>query len=131
MALTLHYPRPDYVYESFRKLLQGDLSEAWQEGEIEYATTALTYTLLDFTTADDGRVVDGSKTVSWYRGPFLPYATVPAFLAPPYVSPDQLMRFDPNSGMFDASYARFAAISALLVISPGATLAVVLETALG
>jgi threonine/homoserine/homoserine lactone efflux protein len=33
--------------------------------------------------------------------------------------------------MFDASYARFAAVSALLVISPGATLAVVLETALG
>lgn len=33
--------------------------------------------------------------------------------------------------MFDASYAKFAAVSALLVISPGATLAVVLETALG
>ena len=33
--------------------------------------------------------------------------------------------------MFDASYAQFAAVSALLVISPGATLAVVLETALG
>ena len=33
--------------------------------------------------------------------------------------------------MFDASYARFAAVSALLVLSPGATLAVVLETALG
>jgi threonine/homoserine/homoserine lactone efflux protein len=33
--------------------------------------------------------------------------------------------------MFDARYAEFAAVSALLVISPGATLAVVLETALG
>jgi threonine/homoserine/homoserine lactone efflux protein len=33
--------------------------------------------------------------------------------------------------MFDARYAAFAALSALLVISPGATLAVVLETALG
>jgi len=33
--------------------------------------------------------------------------------------------------MLDASYARFAAVSALLVMSPGATLAVVLETALG
>jgi len=32
--------------------------------------------------------------------------------------------------MFDARYAAFAAISALLVISPGATMAVVLETAL-
>jgi threonine/homoserine/homoserine lactone efflux protein len=33
--------------------------------------------------------------------------------------------------MLDARYAEFAAVSALLVISPGATLAVVLETALG
>lgn len=33
--------------------------------------------------------------------------------------------------MFDARYAAFAAVSALLVLSPGATLAVVLETALG
>jgi threonine/homoserine/homoserine lactone efflux protein len=32
--------------------------------------------------------------------------------------------------MFDARYAAFAALSALLVISPGATLAVVIETAL-
>ncbi|MFO7695139.1 MAG: LysE family translocator [Vicinamibacterales bacterium] len=33
--------------------------------------------------------------------------------------------------MFDARFAAFAALSALLVISPGATLAVVVETALG
>jgi threonine/homoserine/homoserine lactone efflux protein len=33
--------------------------------------------------------------------------------------------------MFDARYVAFAALSALLVISPGATLAVVIETALG
>lgn len=33
--------------------------------------------------------------------------------------------------MFDARYVTFASVSALLVISPGATLAVVLETALG
>ena len=33
--------------------------------------------------------------------------------------------------MFDARYAAFAALSALLVISPGVTLAVVVETALG
>jgi threonine/homoserine/homoserine lactone efflux protein len=33
--------------------------------------------------------------------------------------------------MFDARYAAFTALSALLVVSPGATLAVVVETALG
>ena len=33
--------------------------------------------------------------------------------------------------MFDARYVAFATLAALLVISPGATLAVVVETALG
>ena len=42
------------------KLLQGDLSEAWREGETEYATVALRYSLDDQTVErDSGRLVEG------------------------------------------------------------------------
>ena len=41
-------------------LLQGDLSEAWREGNLEYATVAMRFSLID-TTVDriSGRVVEG------------------------------------------------------------------------
>jgi predicted lipid-binding transport protein (Tim44 family) len=42
------------------KLLQGDLSEAWREDAVEYATVAMRYTLVDRTVERaSGRVVDG------------------------------------------------------------------------
>lgn len=42
------------------KLLQGDLSESWSEGERDYATVAMRYELTDVTTeTSTGRVVDG------------------------------------------------------------------------
>ena len=57
------------------------------------------------------------KTVSWYRGPLIPFerqATLsfvsgssdqPASQEPLIFSADQLLRFDPNIGMYDTSYA--------------------------
>jgi predicted lipid-binding transport protein (Tim44 family) len=44
------------------KLLQGDLAEAWREGEADFATVALRYSLVD-TTLDraSGRMVEGSE----------------------------------------------------------------------
>jgi predicted lipid-binding transport protein (Tim44 family) len=42
------------------KLLQGDLAEAWREGESEYATVAMRYSLNDQTVdRESGRVVEG------------------------------------------------------------------------
>jgi predicted lipid-binding transport protein (Tim44 family) len=42
------------------KLLQGDLAEAWREGEAEYATVAMRYALNDQTLdRESGRVVEG------------------------------------------------------------------------
>jgi len=42
------------------KLLQGDLSEAWREGDVEYATVAMRYALKDFyVDRTSGRVVEG------------------------------------------------------------------------
>jgi predicted lipid-binding transport protein (Tim44 family) len=42
------------------KLLQGDLAEAWREGEADYATVAMRYSLNDQTLdRESGRVVEG------------------------------------------------------------------------
>jgi predicted lipid-binding transport protein (Tim44 family) len=45
------------------KLLQGDLSEAWREGETDYASVALRFSLVDKTLErTTGRLVSGSDT---------------------------------------------------------------------
>ena len=42
------------------KLLQGDLAEAWREGDIDYATVAMRYSLNDeMVDRDSGRVLQG------------------------------------------------------------------------
>jgi len=42
------------------KLLQGDLAEAWREGDAEYATVAMRYALNDTTVdRESGRVIEG------------------------------------------------------------------------
>jgi predicted lipid-binding transport protein (Tim44 family) len=44
------------------KLVQGDLSEAWREGNVEYATVAMTLSLVDRTIdRATGRLVEGSE----------------------------------------------------------------------
>lgn len=46
------------------KLLQGDLSEAWREGDVDYATVAMRFSLINAVyERSTGRVVDGSATV--------------------------------------------------------------------
>jgi predicted lipid-binding transport protein (Tim44 family) len=44
------------------RLLHGDLSEAWSEGNREYASVSLKYALIDVTLDATGRIVDGSPT---------------------------------------------------------------------
>lgn len=44
------------------KLLQGDLAEAWREGDREYATVAMRYSSVDYTVErKTGNVVEGDK----------------------------------------------------------------------
>jgi predicted lipid-binding transport protein (Tim44 family) len=46
------------------KLIQGDLSEAWQEPDADYATVAMRYTVLNpIIDQASGRVVSGSASV--------------------------------------------------------------------
>ena len=45
------------------KLLQGDLAEAWREGETDYASVAMRFSLVDKTLErTTGRLVEGSET---------------------------------------------------------------------
>ena len=45
------------------KLLQGDLAEAWREGETDFASVAMRFSLIDKTTErTTGRLVSGSET---------------------------------------------------------------------
>jgi predicted lipid-binding transport protein (Tim44 family) len=45
------------------KLLQGDLAEAWREGDTDYASVALRYSLVDKTVdRTTGQLVEGSET---------------------------------------------------------------------
>jgi hypothetical protein len=47
----------------------------------------------------------GGKTVSWYRGPLVPYPISKPGISFPIASPDQATAFDPTTGMLDASLA--------------------------
>jgi predicted lipid-binding transport protein (Tim44 family) len=44
------------------RLLQGDLAQAWREGNREYATVAMRFSMIDVTRDASGRIVDGSPT---------------------------------------------------------------------
>lgn len=44
------------------RFLQGDLAEAWRENNMDYASVAMRYSLIDLTTNATGQVIDGSST---------------------------------------------------------------------
>ena len=50
------------------------------------------------------RLRQGGRTVSWYRGPLVPLP-VTATVATPISCPDAASRYNPQTGMFDVSYA--------------------------
>lgn len=46
------------------RLLQGDLAESWLEGDQDYATVAMRYTVIDMTIdRASGRLVEGSASL--------------------------------------------------------------------
>lgn len=58
----------------------------------------------------------GGTTVSWYRGPFVPYPIPQRSLALPLASPDAALVFDPTTGMLDASYAAAWTLGRMLAL---------------
>jgi hypothetical protein len=94
--------------ESFRALLTGLSCSALQRplakepgaaAESVDKAFGLGYTAVDHATRD------GSSTVSWYRGPLVPLAQPSPTIVSPVESADQLLRYEPATGMFDATYA--------------------------
>jgi predicted lipid-binding transport protein (Tim44 family) len=60
--LAAHKARNEVNMVSGVKLLQGDLAEAWREGETDFASVALRYALIDKTVdRATGRLVSGSE----------------------------------------------------------------------
>jgi hypothetical protein len=67
----------------------------------------------------------GDQTVSWYRGPFVPFAVPDAITVPvpdstgsvqPITTADQAVRYNPISGMMDVSYAAAWQLGRLLAL---------------
>jgi hypothetical protein len=59
----------------------------------------------------------GASTVSWYRGPLVPFvANTSHRLKKPAHNADALLRYDSSSGMFDASYSAAWQLGRLLAL---------------
>lgn len=59
---------------------------------------------------------EGSQTVSWYRSPFLPGKVEHEEPATMYHVADELLRYDPELGMFDMSYSAAWQLGRLLAL---------------
>jgi hypothetical protein len=89
--------------------LQLPLTAPGEAGTVVSRAFGLGYTAMNHSLRD------GSSTVSWYRGPLLPLGvTVPSFTRSQ--APDELLRYDPGSGMFDVSYAAARELGRLLAL---------------
>lgn len=62
---------------------------------------------------------DGEKTTSWYRGPAVPAPTRRDREYGPYHASDHALQYDPETGLFDASYACAWQIGRLMALADG------------
>ena len=68
-------------------------------------------------TAFDHIMRQGEKTVSWYRGPLVPLNyKKPKQVQEPVSCADELVRYDPDTGLFDVTYAAAWQLGRLLAL---------------
>jgi hypothetical protein len=68
-------------------------------------------------TAFDHFMRQGEQTVSWYRGPLVPLNyTKPKQIQQPVGCTDELLRYDPETGLFDSTYAAAWQLGRLLAL---------------
>jgi hypothetical protein len=68
-------------------------------------------------TAFDHAMRHGERIVSWYRGPLVPLSyNKPAQIQEPVSCADELLRYDPDTGLFDVTYAAAWQIGRLLAL---------------
>lgn len=59
---------------------------------------------------------ENGQTVSWYRGPLVPYEITDQSVSIPIASPDAATIFDPTTGMLDVSYAAAWTIGRMIAL---------------
>lgn len=62
------------------------------------------------------RLRDGSVTLSWIRGPFVPVEIPPPTLPPIFANADEALQYDAATGLMDASYAAAWQLGRLLAL---------------
>lgn len=62
------------------------------------------------------RLRDGSVTLSWIRGPFVPVEIPPPTLPPIFANADEALQYDADTGLLDASYAAAWQLGRLLAL---------------
>jgi hypothetical protein len=68
-------------------------------------------------TAFNHAMRQGEQSVSWYRGPLVPLNyQKPPQVEEPAACADQLLRYDPDTGLFDATYAAAWQLGRLLAL---------------
>lgn len=94
------------------------------DGSTEAARAVANALNLGYTPANH-LTRQGSRTVSWYRGPFVPFDVSGTIIvpvpdgttdAPPIRTADEVVRYNPDSGMMDVSYAAAWEIGRLLAL---------------
>ena len=101
---------PLHFLELCGKLDVGKLSlQPEQGGELYRSIAANGYLPMAHTLRE------GSRTVSFYRGPFVPKASEAKELPPAWCA-DSLYNYDPELGMFDVSYAAAWQLGRLLAL---------------
>lgn len=99
---------------SFSGLLEsldvGPLKFPCQKGAAVENDLEMGYVALNHTTRQ------GDRTVSWYRGPLVPYA-IPEEIPTPIKCADAVTHYDPETGLFDLSYAAAWQVGRLLALN--------------